>query len=706
MNILSGYDLLSSFIMSNLINKNGRFLIHKTAISGVLLFYLCFSGFSQTTKTSTVEASVALAYPVTNITIDGNDTDWPVKSVKYRIGNIFWKKPDTNADISGYFMTGYNPVEQALYFAVVVSDDSHIIDTSANAGSNNQDSYSLYLDSKNLPSGSGVVSYQFNEIWKRISNPADSWDPDVINASWDNVSISCKHSGSESIYEYRIVLNDQVRAGRSFGIDHIITDKDSADNSKSYTQISWCDQEEKENTPGKLGYLILMKSGETAGNVSGSIQWANPAISGFPSRIRITSVSNPGLWVLTPVDSTGKYSVDLPQGSYEISPLSSFNINESDYFRIDRNNSKVVVKASANTVVKAPILKLYTVAPPDLLPEKGILFDFDESKSFIIDDFIKQYQEYYEIPGVSLAIIKGGQVIYHKTYGVKNTFTKEPIDGSTLFEAASITKTVFAFAVNSLAEKGIIDLNKPLYQYLPFEEIAYDERYKLMTARHVLSHQTGLPNWAYMNADGKLDLKFTPGTGYGYSGEGFEYLKRVVEKITGKPVGIVLEEEVIKPLGLTNMYFEKCNYLAKVVANGHYENFPTRAELPESPGMAWSLHTEALAFSSYVLALMNRKGLKPETYDEMFRIQSVVPLDEEEKNKGLEIYYGLGIKLEKTPFGFVFEHGGNNGDFQCQFKMFTDLNMGFIVFTNSNTGGKLKNDALTQFLITGRGNTK
>ncbi|MBK7711251.1 MAG: hypothetical protein IPJ37_10125 [Bacteroidales bacterium] len=124
MNILSGYDLLSSFIMSNLINKNGRFLIHKTAISGVLLFYLCFSGFSQTTKTSTVEASVALAYPVTNITIDGNDTDWPVKSVKYRIGNIFWKKPDTNADISGYFMTGYNPVEQALYFAVVVSDDS------------------------------------------------------------------------------------------------------------------------------------------------------------------------------------------------------------------------------------------------------------------------------------------------------------------------------------------------------------------------------------------------------------------------------------------------------------------------------------------------------------------------------------------------------------------------------------------------------
>ena len=276
------------------------------------------------------------------------------------------------------------------------------------------------------------------------------------------------------------------------------------------------------------------------------------------------------------------------------------------------------------------------------------------SKSFLIDDFIKQYQEYYEIPGVSLAIIKDGQVVYHNTYGVKNTYTKEPVDGNTLFEAASITKTVFAFAVNSLAEKGIIDLDKPLYQYLPFDEIAYDDRYKLMTARHVLSHQTGLPNWAYMNPDGRPDLKFTPGTGYGYSGEGFEYLKRVVVKITGKDIGTVLEEEVINPLGLKNMYFEKSDYLAKVVANGHYENFPSRADLPDSPGMAWSMHTEALSFSTFVLALLDRKGLNPATYDEMFRIQSVVPLDEDEKKQGLEIYYGLGYKTGKNSLWLCF----------------------------------------------------
>ena len=78
------------------------------------------------------------------------------------------------------------------------------------------------------------------------------------------------------------------------------------------------------------------------------------------------------------------------------------------------------------------------------------------------------------------------------------------MDENTLFEAASVTKPVFSFAVQRLAERGVIDLDKPLYLYLPYPDIEYDERYKLMTARHVLTHRTGFPNWRWMNEDGKL----------------------------------------------------------------------------------------------------------------------------------------------------------------------------------------------------------
>ena len=482
----------------------------------------------------------------------------------------------------------------------------------------------------------------------------------------------------------------------------MIIDKDADDNKNTCTYLSWGDRMDKANSPGRLGYVILMKAKENTGIMNGTLKWEDEKIKRFPDKIRITSVKYPALQIQVPADTSGVYSVALPTEKYEVSPVWSFQRIGEDMFKIDKDVSKVIVQVKKNKIVNAPRLEFKTIGALDLIPDKGILFDFDDKKATLLDNFVKAYQEYYIIPGVSLALIKDGKVIYHKTYGVKNAYTNESVDDKTLFEAASITKTVFAFAVNRLAEKGIIDLDKPLYQYLPFDEIAYDDRYKVMTARHVLSHQTGLHNWALSERDGKLRLKFTPGTGYGYSGEGFEYLKRVVVKITGKDIESVLNEEVIQPLGLQNIFFSKNDYLAEVAANGHFENFPTRSTLPESPGMAWSMYSEALSFSKFVLALQNCTGLKSETYNEMFRFQSTLPLDAMRKKEGRDLHFGLGIALENTPFGFLFEHGGNNGDFQCQFMMFRDLNMGFVIFTNSDSGGKLAYEDITKLLITGK----
>ncbi len=165
-----------------------------------------------------------------------------------------------------------------------------------------------------------------------------------------------------------------------------------------------------------------------------------------------------------------------------------------------------------------------------------------------------------------------------------------------------------------MAERGIIDLDKPLYLYLPYPDIEYDERYKLMTARHVLTHRTGFPNWRYMNEDGKLNLRFTPGTDYNYSGEGFEYLKLVVEKITGKKLEQVLQVEVIDPMGLFHTFFSRNDSLRQMVANGHFDMLPTYDELPERPAMAYSMHTEAGIFTKFMLYLLEQSGLNAQTY--------------------------------------------------------------------------------------------
>jgi CubicO group peptidase (beta-lactamase class C family) len=674
----------------------------------LLLIALCllFSAtvYGQDSGTLSPGPYTAFSYPVKKIIVDGDTSDWPKDAIKIPLLHTFGRKPASSRDLSGYFKTGYNQAESSLYFVAVITDDSQVYDTSTSARAETQDTYCLYLDSKNMPSGSGVTSYMFNDKWRGNPDSKESWDPDVRKAGWDNVQTACKHYGTITVYELRIILKDQIFTGKSLGIDQMIVDKDADDGKNECSFLSWGDRTDKGYSPFRLCYLILTNAKTPSGTLTGNLRWEDVKIGKLPDRIMVTSIKNPALLVQVPVDTNGAYSAVLPVGSYEIIPSWNFQRTGNDMYRIDRNLSKVTAQIRPDTKVVAPQLVLKTVAAPDLIPEKGIMFDFDDSKAALLDNFVKAYQVYYIIPGVSLAMIKDGKVIYHKTYGVKNAYTREPVDDNTLFEAASITKTVFAFAVNSLAEKGIIDLDKPLWQYLPFEELADDDRYKLMTARHVLSHQTGLPNWAYNEPDGKIRLKFTPGTGYGYSGEGFEYLKRVVVKITGKDIETVLNEEVLQPLGLHNFYFSKNDYLAGVVANGHNENYPTRSDLPSSPGMAWSMYTEAEAFSKYVIALQNHEVLKPETYKAMFSIQSTVQLDEEDKKKGMEAYYGLGYAIEKTPFGYTFEHGGNNGDFQCQFMMFPDLNMGFVIFTNSDSGGKLAYYDLRRFLITGKGN--
>lgn len=438
--------------------------------------------------------------------------------------------------------------------------------------------------------------------------------------------------------------------------------------------------------------------------VSGNLKWKENSITGFPSKVKILGKGQPHLSIHAIVDSSGEYSVKLPRGTYVISPALDYYWGQQ-FIRIDDKNSQITITVASNKDVIAPVLEIDTISLPDLIPEKGILHDFNNKKARLLDEFIIKYLEYYEIPGVSLALILNGQVLYHKTYGIKNTYTHEPVNDETLFEAGSVTKPLFTFAVMRLVERGILDLDKPLFQYLPFKDVEHDERYKLITARHVLSHQTGFPNWANRNKNGQFHLLFTPGTKFGYSGEAFEYLKRVIEHITGKEIRIILKEELISPLNLKNIYFEKNEYLLKNAANGHIDNLPTNIRLIENPKVAYGVYTEAKSFATFMLALINRIGLKPETYNEMFKIQTTIPKDDSEKKDGWDInsYRGLGFEIEKSPYGLIIGHGGSTSTgFTCYFNMFQDLNMGYAIFSNSNSGSILVQSPIMEFLITGK----
>ena len=138
-----------------------------------------------------------------------------------------------------------------------------------------------------------------------------------------------------------------------------------------------------------------------------------------------------------------------------------------------------------------------------------------------------------------------------------------------------------------------------------------------------------------------------------------------------------------------------------MVANGHYDLLPTYDELPESPGMAWSMHTEANIFSKFMLYMLEQKGLNAATYQTMLSKHSEYNFGPDEEKPKVPTYMGMSLEIRETPFGKTFGHGGNNGDFKCQFEVYKDLKMGYAIFTNSNTSDGLLS-SFRKFLVEGK----
>lgn len=304
-----------------------------------------------------------------------------------------------------------------------------------------------------------------------------------------------------------------------------------------------------------------------------------------------------------------------------------------------------------------------------------------------MDKFLSAQMDSMGLPGLSIAIINDSKIIYYRTLGVTNVDTKEKVSEETLFDAGSMSKTAFTYLVMKMAEKGILNLDQPLYTYLPYPDIAYDDRYKLITARMVLCHTSGFPNWRFLNEDKKLDIKFTPGTQFLYSGEGFEYLANVVAHLKNIPkndLQYLFEKEVSSPLGMKYAYYTWNDYVSKHQASGHVDGkvsggWGINADNPDFAA-SYSLQTEAISYARFIIAMMQDKGLKKETYDEMFKSQIPIPSGTDSSS------YCLGIKIKPTRFGNEYMHDGYNLNFYSAFMFNKEQEFGYVFFTNCNKG--------------------
>jgi CubicO group peptidase (beta-lactamase class C family) len=193
-------------------------------------------------------------------------------------------------------------------------------------------------------------------------------------------------------------------------------------------------------------------------------------------------------------------------------------------------------------------------------------FDINEIKSWIkitVPHLLKKHS----VPGAAVAVFVNGEVVFKCGCGVQCSGENNPIDERTAFEGASLTKPVFSYGVLRLARDGKLDLDRPISDYLEKPYIKGDERINKITARMVLSHTSGLPNWRpnfWTSSDsgieiskspGSLKTQSEPGSRFKYSAEGFNYLQAAVEQVTNDRIDHFIKNCVLDPLGMSRSSF-------------------------------------------------------------------------------------------------------------------------------------------------------
>ena len=371
------------------------------------------------------------------------------------------------------------------------------------------------------------------------------------------------------------------------------------------------------------------------------------------------------------------------------------------------------------------------------------------SKEFMAD--LPRLMDVVSLPGLAMATVENGAVVWTRAVGVTNVETRAPVQADSVFEAASMSKPVFAYVVLKLADEKLIDLDRPLVQYRRPDYLSNHPDIDLITARDVLRHSTGLPNWR-IRPEEKLTPAFKPGSRWRYSGEGFFWLQLVVEQITGKGLDTVMRSRLFEPARMPLSTFGWNAEIARLTVYGHKGpddeddkakvGFQYKRELGDrflsvatkwgKPISAWTYEDvlralpEALAlpgarplpedmakatidyFKLPVNLFSNVAGGLSTTVSEYARFMTLIMdrpkrasweiaetsrramLSRQIQRKANAIYWGLGWGLEQSPSGPLFYHGGNNGG---QFKSFAVgdpvRRRAIVIFTNGGGGDKV-----------------
>lgn len=265
------------------------------------------------------------------------------------------------------------------------------------------------------------------------------------------------------------------------------------------------------------------------------------------------------------------------------------------------------------------------------------------------------------------------------------------VKSDSVFQAASLSKPVFAYAVLKLVQQGHLALDAPVLQYRPqgyrhaFDPLqpgpagqsdeVTDARLRAVTVRMLLQHTAALPNWA----SGPLRFEGTPGERWAYSGEGYVLLQRAVEAVMRRPLDEIMQVQVFNPLGMARSSYRWTPQIGEHLLPGTKANGARRkGVLLQQPVAAFSLYTTVEDYARFVIALLRDPALLATTADS--------PVDVDTR---LNLSWGLGWGLEQSADGVHLWQWGNNPGYRAFVLAVPGSGDGLVLLTNSDAGLKL-----------------
>ncbi len=351
------------------------------------------------------------------------------------------------------------------------------------------------------------------------------------------------------------------------------------------------------------------------------------------------------------------------------------------------------------SIVTLSLLWIFLVVAPSLTQTTAPLKTGVDKQALIADleKTIPELMKAANIPGLSIAVVRDGKILWTQGFGLKNAKTSEPVTEDTIFEAASLTKPFFAYAAMKMVESGELDLDRPLIDYIPREKIEQGlghsldlegfrgDWFRRITARMVLSHSSGLPH----GERGKpLPIFFEPGTKYRYSADGYFYLQAVIEHLKGEPLDVLMKKIALDPLGMesSSMVWQDRYETSAAVGHDLLGETDSRFRKRTQAHAAATLYTTAGDYAKFVVAMMNDVGLKKETIELMLTPQ----IDVAEN-----VFWGIGFGLERTSGGRGFWQWGDYGTFRNYIVAYKKQKIGVVYLTNSFNGLSIAQDIVS-----------